>query len=57
MLDLVIKGGTVVSPEAAVRQDVGVRDGRVVLVGEPGSIEGEAARTIDVPAKRSALAP
>jgi dihydropyrimidinase len=51
VLDLVIKGGTVVSPEAAVRQDVGVRDGRVVLVGEPGSIEGEAARTMDADGK------
>lgn len=47
MLDLLIKGGTVVSPDSAVQQDVGVRDGRVVLLGAPGSIEAEASRTID----------
>lgn len=47
MLDLLIKGGTVVSPETALRQDVGVRDGRVVLIGEGGSIEVEATRTIN----------
>jgi dihydropyrimidinase len=51
VLDLVIKGGTVVSPQAAVRQDVGVRDGRVALLGEPGFIDVEATRTIDATGK------
>jgi urease alpha subunit len=32
MLDLVVTGGTIVSREGAVRADLGVRDGRVVLM-------------------------
>lgn len=47
MLDLKITGGRVVSPLQTVALDVGVRDGRVVLLAAPGSIEADAARTID----------
>src|SRR5829696_8068745 len=46
MLDVVIKGGTVIDGTGApgVHADVGIRDGRVV---EVGSVSEPAARTID----------
>ncbi|HUG56367.1 MAG TPA: amidohydrolase family protein [Candidatus Limnocylindrales bacterium] len=36
MLDLAIRGGTVVTPEAELRADVGVADGRIAAIGEAG---------------------
>jgi dihydropyrimidinase len=44
MLDLAIRGGTVVTASDTFRADVGVRDGRIVAVAE--RVEG-AAREID----------
>jgi len=49
MLDLLIIGGTVVDGTGAEprRADIGVRDGVISTIAEPGSITEEAARTID----------
>ncbi len=38
--DLVFTGGTVVSHDGRRRQDVAVRDGRIIAVGENLAVEG-----------------
>ena len=45
MLDLVITGGTCVLPTGSQPADIGVKDGRIVLVGGPGSLP-DATRTV-----------
>ena len=50
MLDHAITGGTVVdgSPTSRGRRaDVGIKDGRIVAVADPGQLDEQAARTID----------
>jgi dihydropyrimidinase len=45
MLDLAITGGTCVLPTGTTAADIGVKDGRIVLVGGAGTLP-EAARTV-----------
>ena len=49
MLDLIIKGGLLADGTGTPARlaDVGVRDGRIVTVGEPGSIDEDAGETFD----------
>src|SRR5262245_56398994 len=47
MLDVLIQGGTVVSPDASELFDVGVKDGRIVVFAAPQSLDLKAARVID----------
>ena len=42
MLDLAIEGGTVVTGGLSVRADVGVKDGKVVLIAQPGALPQDA---------------
>src|ERR1700742_4152388 len=51
MLDVLIRGGNVVSPENTQKFDIGVKDGRIVAFAEPGSVDLQATRTIDAHGK------
>src|SRR5687767_11183176 len=50
MLDLVIRGGQVVTPQGTGQWDIGVQGERIVAVALPGSL-GEAGRVIDATGK------
>src|SRR6266496_475165 len=50
MLDLVIRGGQVVTPQGAGAWDIGVERERIVAVALPGTL-GEAGRTLDATGK------
>jgi dihydropyrimidinase len=47
VLDLVIRGGRVITPQGVGSWDVGVQDGRIAVLGAPGMLPSEAARVID----------
>ncbi|MCB1031989.1 MAG: amidohydrolase family protein, partial [Acidimicrobiales bacterium] len=49
MLDHLIKGGTVVDGTGSAPRlaDVGIREGRIVTIADPGSISEEATNVID----------
>jgi dihydropyrimidinase len=51
MLDVVLTGGKVVSADGIFDQDVGIRDGKVALLGLAGTLPTEAVRVIDVSGK------
>jgi dihydropyrimidinase len=51
MLDLLIRGGTVVTPEEVGERDVGVQDGKIVAVTWPGTLPADAGRAIDARGK------
>jgi dihydropyrimidinase len=50
MLDLIVRGGQVVTPEGVGALDVGVEGERIVLIGAPGSLPS-AGRVIDATGK------
>ena len=51
MLDLIIKGGQVVTPQGADVMDIGVQGDKIVAVGWPGTLAADAARVIDATGK------
>jgi len=51
MLDLIIKGGQVVTPQAVGEMDVGIQGEKIVAVGWPGTLAADAVRVIDVRGK------
>jgi dihydropyrimidinase len=51
MLDLLIRGGTVVTPEEVGERDVGIQDGSIVAVTSPGTLPADAGRVIDARGK------
>jgi dihydropyrimidinase len=51
MLDLAVTGGTVLGAAGRFRADIGVRDGKVVLLAAPGSLTEDAAERLDAGGK------
>ena len=51
MLDVIIKGGTVVAPEGAAVMDVGIQGEQIVAVAAPGTLDAGGARIIDAAGK------
>ena len=51
MLDLVIRGGTVVTPSGSGEFDVGIQGEKIVMVGARGAISEEAGASIDASGK------
>ena len=51
MLDLMIQGGRVVTPEGVAEVDVGIQGEKIAAVALPGSLEVEARRAIDATGK------
>ncbi len=51
MIDLIVRNGTVVTPEAASVRDVAVEAGRIVAVAAPGMLPADGARALDATGK------
>lgn len=51
MLDLIIKGGQVVTPQAVGEMDVGIQGEKIAAVGWSGTLAAEAGRVIDATGK------
>ena len=51
MLDLIIKGGQVVTPQGVGEMDVGIQGEKIVAVGWPGTLAADTARVIDARGK------
>ena len=51
MLDLIIRGGQVVTPSGVGNWDVAVQGEKIVAVSQPGSIDLEASRVLDASGK------
>jgi dihydropyrimidinase len=47
MLELLVRGGRVVTPDAVAVLDIGVQDGRIVSLTAPDTTPNEANRTVD----------
>src|SRR3989442_3945465 len=51
MLDLVIRGGQVVTPQGVGAWEVGIEGERIVAVGAPGTLPRDAGRVVDATGK------
>ena len=51
MLDLIIRGGRVVTPEGAGEMEVGIQGEQIAFVASPGTLDVEARRIIDASGK------
>lgn len=51
MLDLAVVGGTTVTGAGAVAADLGISDGRIVVIAAPGRLTQDATNTVDASGK------
>ncbi len=51
MLDLVIRGGRVVTPQSVGELDIGIHGEKIVAVGWPGTLAADASHSIDATGK------
>ena len=51
MLDVILRGGRVVTPQWMAEMDVAIQGERIVAVSEPGTLDVEAAQNIDASGK------
>ena len=51
MLDLILQGGQVVTPQTVGEMDIGIQGEKIVAVGWPGTLSAQAGRTIDARGK------
>src|SRR6266567_3900284 len=51
MLDVIIRGGQVVTPDGVGLWDVGIQGERIVAVAAPGTLPADGVRTIDAGGK------
>ena len=47
MLDLIIRGGQVVTPDGAGEKDVGIQGEQIAVIAAPGTLDVEAKRVMD----------
>ena len=47
MLDLIVAGGTVVSPAGSIQADIGIADGRITTICAPSGMTHDAAERLD----------
>lgn len=51
MLDLIIRGGQVVTPQIVAEMDVGIQGEKIAAFGQPGTLASTSARVIDAQGK------
>lgn len=51
MLDLIIRGATVVTPQQATAMDIGIQGEQIALLAWPGALTADAKRIIDAKGK------
>ena len=51
MLDMIVRGGQVVTPHGVAGVDVAIQDGKIVALAHPGVLEAEVKRVIDATGK------
>jgi dihydropyrimidinase len=51
MVDILIRGGQVVTPAGVGNWDIGIQGEKIVMVSEPGAVDQEATKVIDASGK------